>query len=620
MQPREGDISTSPVSVGQYFMSGSVLGKRKYLSMANMELYFLLRGRNGIPGRWGTDTVAGQYADIAGGTFEDVNFNGILDMGEDLNGNGRLDGDEDFDYFLGGREHLDRYVGNVVQPPFVHPLDYRGLAYFPDSGNVQRNSYLRSVTTFNNLPGVWPDYGSYYGQYWENEGGGTETLHGVDTIREAASGALQPGGIAGLVNEPDRMIHENSFRHTTLYRNDSDFGPAETAALRLTDRDTSVLGQESIVKNLASFNLRDNTQAATIRQQFTTTSFDRNEFSFNYWPTRSWEFNDQGRFPPAFGPAGISSRHEFMPVFDPAGTPSAAPINTSDPFRPVVRRLLTIDRARQSGGIGGGRLLPQNRLDINRLLVNFDPDGNPIYRELMPHPVFASTDTDTNGYLDNAGTPRPMYHGNAVTGFRNVDEDHPAVTLSDLDPNIPSQSGGTFPAVTLNTCNSDKFAQEVWARYDRQRLARDIFVLLYTLGGVDPTTGDSRDYAVIGHDLADTTDADGDGMYDVRQRIREMAQFAVNYVDALDRDNVITRFEFDYDLTDGWDIPSNADPSTDNDPNNDTYGWVYGVEEVSLTLSEALVIRAKTQGTDLQKTLHNDVDGTFEEHRFLYLE
>jgi len=37
-----------------------------------------------------------------------------------------------------------------------------------------------------------------------------------------------------------------------------------------------------------------------------------------------------------------------------------------------------------------------------------------------------------------------------------------------------------------------------------------------------------------------------------QKRVREMAQFAVNLVDAMDHDNVITRFEYDRNLTDGW--------------------------------------------------------------------
>ncbi|MEZ5940840.1 MAG: hypothetical protein R3C18_05585 [Planctomycetaceae bacterium] len=478
-------------------------------------------------------------------------------------------------------------------------------------------------------------YDSHYGQFWENEEVGDETLHGVNTMVESIGGLMQPGGVPGLLDEPDEMIHESNFRHTNSYRADGLFGPEETAALRLTDRDAGALGQRSVVKNLASFNLRDNTQAATVREQFTTTSFDRNEFGFSYWPTRPWEFNDifndggalptTRRFPPAFGPGRITSRHELLPTLPGSGNPACnfastnPAANVTDPFRPVVRRLLTIDLSRNSGGIGGGRMFPQHRLDINRLLVNFDQNGNPVYRELMPHPVIDPSATDsTPPYLGDPGDPaRPLYHGNAVTGQSYYDRNTDGIDL--MDPQIPQQ--GSFRPVPLSACSTNKFAQEAWARHDRQRLARDIYVLLYTLSGLDPTAGDTRNFVDIGHDLAQN-DGGMPPVYEVRRKLREMAQFAVNYVDALDRDDVITRFEFDYNLTDGWDIPATSasdEPDLDPDPNTDSYGVVYGVEAVSLTLSETLVIRAADQPSDYGTTLHRDNDGP-DEHRFLYIE
>ncbi len=85
-------------------------------------------------------------------------------------------------------------------------------------------------------------------------------------------------------------------------------------------------------------------------------------------------------------------------------------------------------------------------------------------------------------------------------------------------------------------------AQEWWARYDRQRLARDIYMLLWTVGGVEEYVNPATD--AVKYIQATGTYPIGTPPYTPAQ-IEEMAQFAVNYVDAMDRDSVITRFEYD---------------------------------------------------------------------------
>ena len=114
-------------------------------------------------------------------------------------------------------------------------------------------------------------------------------------------------------------------------------------------------------------------------------------------------------------------------------------------------------------------------------------------------------------------------------------------------------------------------AQEYLARRDRQALARDIYVLLYLYGG-------NQD------DNALTTA--GSTLYTDLQ-LKEMAQYAANLVDASDRDNVMTRFEYDKDLSNGWGLDD--DPYTTSDAER---AEVWGVEQQQLTLSEALAIKA----------------------------
>ncbi len=159
--------------------------------------------------------------------------------------------------------------------------------------------------------------------------------------------------------------------------------------------------------------------------------------------------------------------------------------------------------------------------------------------------------------------------------------------------------------------------QEYWARRDRQQMARDIYVLLYLLGhGDDGTTA------------ANVTNT-ANGGYTTLQ-LREMAQFAVNLVDSLDRDNMITRFEYDKDLTDGWNLDDDPYgtletaaytgpglPYDANYPNDSaTRGEVYGIERLDLTISEALAIQAK-QRTDSSSTSYDE--GTSDRH-FAYVE
>ena len=75
-------------------------------------------------------------------------------------------------------------------------------------------------------------------------------------------------------------------------------------------------------------------------------------------------------------------------------------------------------------------------------------------------------------------------------------------------------------------------------------------------------------------------------------QLQEMAQFAVNLVDALDPDSNITLFEYDKDLSDGWNLDDNAYDAT-NDPIMLIHpldrGLVYGVERQQLCLNESMV-------------------------------
>jgi len=140
---------------------------------------------------------------------------------------------------------------------------------------------------------------------------------------------------------------------------------------------------------------------------------------------------------------------------------------------------------------------------------------------------------------------------------------------------------GSIPAITrpedLTGVPAD---QERLARFDRQRMARDLYVILYTLGG--------------GSDALNYTDNLPLGTLYSDDQLKEMAQFAVNVVDALDPDDTITEFVYDKNLGDGWDIDDYRydDPEPPGAPDPDR-GVVFGVERQTLAISEAMVLLAK---------------------------
>jgi hypothetical protein len=143
-------------------------------------------------------------------------------------------------------------------------------------------------------------------------------------------------------------------------------------------------------------------------------------------------------------------------------------------------------------------------------------------------------------------------------------------------------------------------AQEYWARRDRQQMCRDIYVLLYLLGPG-----------------ADSINPTATGAYTAVQ-CQEMAQFAVNLVDSLDRDNVITRFEYDTDLSNGWNLDDDpyTTPGIAPSTSETDRGEVYGIERLNLSISEASVIRTGMITGNHQATPWDDAT----QHTFGFVE
>ncbi len=105
-----------------------------------------------------------------------------------------------------------------------------------------------------------------------------------------------------------------------------------------------------------------------------------------------------------------------------------------------------------------------------------------------------------------------------------------------------------------------------------------------------------------------------------------MAQFAVNVVDSLDRDDTITMFEYDKDLSNGWNLDD--DPmTTDGFTNNlGDRGVVFGAEAQQLAFNEALVIVSRAvQKALAPKGTYTDhkataIDDSVADHTFAFLE
>lgn len=430
---------------------------------------------------------------------------------------------------------------------FRHPLDFIGLG---------STTLATNRKTLNLLPtaGANPNRLTAYTKYASN---GNVLLANAFV----QGGTLMVQSVAnGLLNDPYEMAFDASDNRTV----DDPLEPEDTLFLQLSNSDLDRTGASPRVGNLGLFNFSKNSSTNNrgydIRRKFTSASADRKNFSFaesSNANMRPWEFNidvpqiygPEAKFPPQFN--SIPRRYQEQDS-DGDGNPD---IDThvsgqfsSDPFRTETRALLEVIR-------DGTQSTYQRRLSMNQLATI--KDGKLSFRSLTPHP----------------------------SGLG-------AAAISAVAPAYP-------PTTDVQ--------REYWARRDRQQMARDIYVMLYLLGGgCDSPTQDDHTSIDVGSKLGSTI-VDGEiDDYDrnigslgylksnatnqiyTQKQLTEMAQFAVNHVDRLDPDNVITVFEYDTDLSDGWGLDDN--PMTIH-PTEDDRAVAYGVEAQELTLSESLAFR-----------------------------
>jgi hypothetical protein len=580
--------------------------------LANMEWFFLLSGRpqldtggaieNLHPGRYGEVALLDEA--VRNGTAP-VNFPSaglsykVNNLGAPPSAPGYPLGDVSDDDYTAQTGGTYRDINGRVFPPTItfpawrHPLDLHG-------------SGLDRVRPL--VPGPADRYLRRFGQHRFPAYAFYQNNPEIGLLQNLG-GDLLPGYFARYhVDEPEETILEPSLIRSDL---DSVFGAGESPALHLPQTVQDNLALSSRLQSLAPVNFAGQNTAETEarRSRFTPISFDVKTFSKPAYDPfvqvdprfRTWEFTDTTVPPDGIGDV-------FPPRF-PNALPSEPNIPRGrDPFRPVLRRLLSVDTNDPLSTL-------QRRLSINHVLdhanagVSPDPMDptqtvpNPLgelrFRPLTPHPGFAGTPA-----MD--GLPV-----NSNSAFSNV---------------LQSITVERRAEVQLNPRNINSlYDQEFLARRDRQQLCRDIYVMLYTFCSRTPSDPsdltrtlantpwtDLHPSAVMGRD-AETLPSDP---LNTPVELLEMAQFAVNLVDRLDPDDVVTKFEFDIDLSNGWNL--------DDDPATDEVGdrrVVFGVEEQQLTLHEAQVVYSPRivetnamgleegkdhNGTHWNEEIHND--------------
>ena len=598
-----GTLSTNPAFAAWYLANPS-----NPLEQANMEWMWLLAGRidnaSATPevrdGRWG-DASALWYHVNGGGARSVTSLprpgraGNLATATSNVAFNfGGLDGFDDNQDTLEGIASTQ--TGRIRG--FVHPIDYAGRGRRTSSGDPRVPNMSPRVGTLPERWGRYLDYslvGNNTGvfdssKYLGGQDGtiGNPTVTGDNLI--AFSNAANPAYNANFENPYETIMdHDHAVRPE-----DQLYGVADLVRNHLTKTDQdSAEGLSNRLVQVAPITFADNSDRSslftTLSNSFRYTSI-QHDLSMRPWEWSADSDNDQFfEFPPAFGPVGGK----------------IVPFTAADPFRPQTRRLLFAEAVEGRGVQGQLPLSINHILDVNRTeqtpaegtpeFLNYMKRTGLRFRPLTEHPL--GSESDGSG-------------GQIMATLASV----PTVTVGSPLPVFPPRT----PA-----------GREFWARRDRQLLARDIYVLLYTIGGAQWNGGTNAIWDYTG-------DNNARALY-TEDRLRQMAQFAVNMVDAMDADNVVTKFEFDKNLGNGWNLdddpftfssasdPASTDATSATNVTKDgmypddaaNRGVVYGVEAQPLAFSEVLAVRSATLPGDHAATQFVD---TNTKNDFLFFE
>ncbi|HUQ69127.1 MAG TPA: hypothetical protein VM165_06380, partial [Planctomycetaceae bacterium] len=336
----------------------------------------------------------------------------------------------------------------------------------------------------------------------------------------------------GLFDDPSELaLYANDQRDV-----DDPLAAGDAAFLAMSNTDITNLGVTSRLQDLAKFNFSTdasgtNQRGEAIRKRFTTNANDRKSYAVPRQAGntgRFWEWTDDN----GRDQSQISSaqQNNVKLRFPPTFGNSGSAIQRYSTTDPFRPALRYLLQATRDDLQVTKQY--QQRLSVNQLLTYNNQSKKLEYRELTLHP---------------------------------------------LDP-----GAGQIPATTVYP-PTNALQQEFWARKDRQQMARDLYVMLYLLGPGPNGSSTSNPTRTSWMTPAPN--------YTDRQ-LEQMARFAVNVVDAQDRDNVITRFEYDKDLSNGWNLddnPYSTDASTDR-------AEVWGVERQELSWSEAIAVETSQTG------------------------
>lgn len=614
-----------------------------YRQLANMEWWWFNKGRV----EYSTSLIhAGRYGE-ADRIRAVLNVGGAAIGVQNSQSNlfpfpGKWDKDDNRDGNEGGAIVPGVNIGGQALP-FGHPLAINGMGRYWQTANPKQLELFQALGAA--VPNQWLRYYDMGVGYDGNAGAGNvawiNPFGGALMVNSlVGAGFAVPGGSSPiLVDDPNEMTLIPKY----LQRPDDEpLDAKDTLLLFMNPSDRTRTGITSRVQDLMPGNITPASGSTAyqlqVAKRFTTESWDTKQFALprflggdggdgpgvagvddnrdgqvddqneRGWPgsndDRAWEYNvDVNRnglleFPPQFNPVMPFEATDLHVAFAPAiVAPAIDPSVTIyrpenaygplDPFRPQLRRLMTVEYGNTATPRTPMRLGINEFLDIeHRNGAVSNPYTDPLaYRPLTAH----STDTTL--------TALPSQNGpDNQPGIAGTDDNNDGVVDDPAEFGAVGSDDPQFPPTT-------EAEKEFYARRDRQQMARDIYVLLYTFCG--------------GNDTTNVTATDGDTAYHGKIR-RQMAQFAVNMVDAMDRDNVITAFEYDDNLFDGWNLD---DDFTTNDsgtlpPTSGRY-VVYGVEAQELTISEALWAFQPMNAMDAPLTPFNETAGN---HHFLQVE
>ncbi|HBJ38730.1 MAG TPA: hypothetical protein DDZ51_29060, partial [Planctomycetaceae bacterium] len=200
--------------------------------------------------------------------------------------------------------------------------------------------------------------------------------------------------------------------------------------------------------------------------------------------------------------------------------------------------------------------------------------------------------------------------GNGIDDNGNQVKDEPIEAALEVSSQaafaVNPSAGGTLPIDYQNQAPDYRHGRAQPNHVDaRALLARDLYVLMMSA---------SRGVDFPGMDPANPMPAGERQAY----RARRIAQWAVNVVDFRDSDAICTRFVYDENPFDGWDVrfrsinPNTGAPSVEtigSPPGNQFSPEVWGVEQPELVFSESAAFHdVRVRDTNLDSTNRTKAD------------